>query len=193
MTTGRGPTTSDVSRLRSRQPLWSAPDIGGRRNRCGHRRGIPQDVPATESRDHHTKQKCHYEYSNRRDRHSPSSAYLDLLHHLVHRLVVFHESKRCIDCADAIDQGAPGKRVQILRDQYQVDHSRCLRSSSLWWKWSRDVGWNTVPPQAHLISIGSTKTMDDSIQFEGGGELPNPDSIGGRVASAIAEPMLPAR
>jgi hypothetical protein len=35
--------------------------------------------------------------------------------------------------------------------------------------------------------------MDDSIQFEGGGELPNPDSIGGRVASAIAEPMLPAR
>ena len=53
--------------------------------------------------------------------------------------------------------------------------------------------WVTVPPQAHLISIGSTKTMDDSIQFEGGGELPNPDSIGGRVASAIAEPMLPAR
>ena len=141
MTTGRGSTTRDVSWLRSRQPLWSPSDIGGRRNRCGHRRGIPQDVPATESRDHHTKQKCHYEYSNRRDRHSPSSAYLDLLHHLVHRLVVFHESKRCIDCADAMDQGAPGKRVQILRDQYQVDHSRCLRSSSLWWKRSRHVGW----------------------------------------------------
>jgi hypothetical protein len=50
--------------------------------------------------------------------------------------------------------------------------------------------WVTVPPQAHLISIGSTKTMDDTIQFEGGGDLPNLDSIGGRVASAIAEPTL---
>jgi hypothetical protein len=30
--------------------------------------------------------------------------------------------------------------------------------------------WVTVPPQAHLISIGSTKTMDDIIQFEGSGE-----------------------
>jgi hypothetical protein len=32
--------------------------------------------------------------------------------------------------------------------------------------------------------------MDDTIQFEGGGDLPNLDSIGGRVASAIAEPTL---
>jgi hypothetical protein len=35
----------------------------------------------------------------------------------------------------------PGKRVQILPEQYQVHHSRGLRSSSLWWKRSMDVGW----------------------------------------------------
>jgi len=39
-------------------------------------------------------------------RHSPPSACLNLPHHLVHRWVVFHESKRCIDCADAMNQGA---------------------------------------------------------------------------------------
>jgi len=102
--------------------------------------------------------------------------------------------------------------VQILRDQYQVDHSGGLRSSSLWWKRSRDVDWGRAlvrgrprfrsliiafgsrfRRQAHLISIGSTKAMDDIIQFEGAARLPNLDSIGGRVARAIAEPTLPAR
>jgi hypothetical protein len=66
-------------------------------------------VPATESRDHHPKQKCHYDYSNRRDRHSPPSAYLDLLHHLFHRLVVFHELRRSIDCAEATEQCTGGQ------------------------------------------------------------------------------------
>ena len=107
MTTGRGSATPDVSWLRSRQPLWSPPDIGGRRNRCRHRRGIPQDVPATESDDHHPKQKCDYDHGNRRDGHSPSTADLDLTHHLVHRRVFVHgESKHCIDYADARDRRA---------------------------------------------------------------------------------------
>jgi hypothetical protein len=97
-------------RPRSRQPLWSPPDIGGRRNRCRHRRGIPQDVPATESDDHHPKQKCDYDHDNRRDGHSPSTADLDLTDHLVHRRVFIHdESKRCIDCADVTDRRAYGQ------------------------------------------------------------------------------------
>jgi len=107
MTTGRGSATPDVSWLRSRQPLWSPPDIGGRRNGCRHRRGIPQDVPATESDDHHPKQKCDYDHANHRDGHSPSTADLDLTHHLVHRRVFVHgESKHCIDYADARDRRA---------------------------------------------------------------------------------------
>ena len=108
MTTGRGSATRDVSWLRSRLPP-PPPNLGGHRNGCRHRRGIPQDVPATESDDHHPKQKCDYDHGNRRDGHSPSTACLDLLHHLVHRLVVFHESKRCIDRADATERCTGGQ------------------------------------------------------------------------------------
>ena len=64
-------------------------------------------MPATESDDHHPKQKCDYDHGNCRDGHSPSTADLDFTHHLVHRGVFFHdESKRCIDCADAGDRRA---------------------------------------------------------------------------------------
>ena len=166
-------------------------------------------MPATESDDHHPKQKCDYDHGNHRDGHSPTSAYLDLLHHLVHRLVVFHESKRCIDCADAMDQGATGQaRADSTRPVASGPFTRpsfvfavvevvqgcrlgaCAGASTAELSLPDHCLWVTVPPQAHLISIGSTKTMDDTIQFEGGGDLPNLDSIGGRVASAIAEPTL---
>jgi hypothetical protein len=67
-------------------------------------------VPATESDDHHPKQKCDYDHGNRRDDHSPSTADLDFTHYLVHRRVFVHdESKRCIDYADARDRRAVGQ------------------------------------------------------------------------------------
>ncbi len=185
MTTGRGAERRDVSSPRSPLPP-PPPELRGHWSGCGHRRGIPQDVPATESHDHHPKHKRHYECSNRRDRHSPPSACLNLPHHLVHRWVVFHESKRCIDCADAMNQGAarqaradstrpvpsgPFRRPSfVLAVVEAVQGCRlgaCAGARTAALSLPDHCLWVTVPPQAHLISIGSTKAMDDIIQFEG--------------------------
>ena len=188
MTTGRGAERRDVSWPRSPLPP-PPPELRGHWSGCGHRRGIPQDVPATESHDHHPKQKCDYEYSNRRDRHSPPSAYLNLSHHRVHRRVVFHESKRCIDCADETEQctggRAPAYSAQLVPSGsftmplFVFAVVETVEGCRLGvWAGARTAAlslpdhclWVTVPQQAHLISIGSTKTMDDIIQFEGSGE-----------------------
>jgi hypothetical protein len=56
----------------------------------------------------------------------------------------------------------------------------------------RSLPLGTVPPQAHLISIGSTKTMDESFNLKEAASC-RTWTHRGRLASAIAEPTLPAR
>ena len=112
------------------------------------------------------------------DRHAPSSAYLNLPHHLVHRLVAFHKSKQCIDCADSMDQGAakqaradstrPVPSGPFTRPSFVFAVVEAVQGCRLGVRAGAKTAalslpdnclWVTVPPQAHLISIGPTKTM----------------------------------